>query len=105
MFQEFLLVKEVTKFLKEIQAKNIHIVDWADKICLEFLYLTTNVVFLICWILVDKEVVEQISIFWVLEPWAVQFIVEFLYCHTSCFLCFLSGRVATDKLRETTVRR
>ena len=34
----------------------------------------------------DEEVVEEVAIFWILETWAVQLIVEFLDCHTSCFL-------------------
>jgi hypothetical protein len=88
MLQEFLLVEETAKFLKEIQAKHVHIVDRANKILLELLYLTAYVVLLICRVLVDEEVVKQIAIPRVLETWAIQLIVEFLDCHTSFFLMF-----------------
>ena len=88
MLQEFLLVEEIAEFLKEIQAKHVHIVDRSNNILLELLYLTVDVVFLICRLLVDEEVVEQVTIFWVLETRTVQLIVEFLDCHASCFLMF-----------------
>jgi hypothetical protein len=81
VLQEFLLVKEIAEFLKEIQAKHVHIVDRANKILLELLYLTAYVVLLICRVLVDEEVVKQVAILWVLKTWTVQFVVEFLNGH------------------------
>ena len=88
MLQEFLLVEEIAEFLKEIQAKNVHIVDRTNEICLKLLYLVTDIILLISRVLVDEEVIEQVTIFWVLETWTVQLIVEFLDCHASCFLMF-----------------
>jgi hypothetical protein len=71
VLQEFLLVEEIAEFLKEIQAKHVHIVDRANKILLELLYLTADVVLLICRVLVDEEVVKQVAILCVLETWAI----------------------------------
>ena len=88
VLQEFLLVEEIAEFLKEIQAKNVHIVDRTNEICLKLLNLVTDVILLICRVLVDEEVVEQVTILWVLETRTVQLIVEFLDCHASCFLMF-----------------
>lgn len=43
MTQELFLVEKVTKLLKQIQRKHIHIVDRANEIRLELLYLPTDV--------------------------------------------------------------
>ena len=61
MLQEFLLVEEIAEFLKEIQAKHVHIVDRANKVLFELLYLTADVVLLLCRVLVDEEVIEQVA--------------------------------------------
>lgn len=55
MTQELLLVQEVTKLLKQVQRKHIHIVDGADKIRFKLLYLSADIVFLVCRILVNKK--------------------------------------------------
>ena len=88
MLQEFLLVEEIAEFLKEIQAEHVHIVDGTYQVGLKLLYLATDVILLLCRVLVDEEVIKQVAILWVLKTWAVQFIIEFLDGHTSCFLMF-----------------
>ena len=75
MTQELLLVEKVAKLLKQIQRKYIHIVDRANEIRLELLYLATDVILLLCRILVDEEVIEQVAVLRVLETRAVQFII------------------------------
>lgn len=67
MTQELLLVEKVAKLLKQIQRKHIHIVDRANEIRLELLYLPTDVILLLCRILVDEEVIEQVAVLRVLE--------------------------------------
>ena len=71
MAQELLLVEEIAELIKQIKRKHIHIVDGANEVRLELLYLLTNVILLLCRILVDEEVVEQVSILCVLKTWAV----------------------------------
>ena len=61
MTQELFLVEKFTKLLKQIQRKYIHIVDRANEIRLELLYLPTDVILLLCRILVDEEVIEQVA--------------------------------------------
>ena len=68
MAQKLLLVEKVAKLLKQIQRKHIHVVDRANEIRLELLYLPTDVILLLCRILVDEEVIEQIAVLRVLEP-------------------------------------
>ena len=81
MAQELLLVEEIAELIKQIKRKHIHIVDGANEVRLELLYLLTNVILLLCRVLVDEEVVEQVSILCVLKTWAVQFVIKFLYSH------------------------
>ena len=76
MAQELLLVEEIAELIKQIKRKHIHIVDGANEVRLELLYLLTNVILLLCRILVDEEVVEQVSILCVLKIWGVQFVIK-----------------------------
>ena len=81
MAQELLLVEEIAELIKQIERKHIHIVDGANEIRLELLYLLTNVILFVCRVLVDEEVVEQVAILRILETGTVQFIIKFLYRH------------------------
>ena len=76
MAKELLLVEKVAKLLKQIQRKHIHVVDRANEIRLELLYLPADVVLLLCRILVDEEVVGKVAILRVLETRGVQFIIN-----------------------------
>ena len=91
MTQELLLVEKVAKLLKQIQRKYIHIVDRANEIRLKLLYLATDVILLLCRILVDEEVIEQVAILRVLETRAVQFIIKFFSSyHIDFFMLSIS---------------
>lgn len=104
MAQELLLVEKVAKLLKQIQRKHIHIVDRANEISLELLYLPTDVILLLCRILVDEEVIEQVAVLRVLETRAVQFIIKFFYRHiTLISLCYLFRMAAGGRLPKNMV--
>ena len=104
MTQELFLVEKVTKLLKQIQRKHIHIVDRANEIRLELLYLPTDVILLLCRILVNEEVVEQVAVLRVLETRAVQFIIKLFYRHiTLISLCYLFRMAAGGRLPRTMV--
>ena len=104
MTQELFLVEKFTKLLKQIQRKYIHIVDRANEIRLELLYLPTDVILLLSRILVNEEVVEQVAVLRVLETRAVQFIIKFFYRHiTLISLCYLFRMAAGDRLPRTMV--
>ena len=79
MTQELLLVEKIAELIKQIKRKHIHIVDGANEVRLELLYLLTYVILLVCRVLVDEEVVEQVAILRVLETGTVQFVIKFLY--------------------------
>ena len=79
MTQELLLVEKIAELIKQIKRKHIHIVDGANEIRLELLYLLTYVILLVCRVLVDEEVIEQVAILRVLETGTVQFVIKFLY--------------------------
>ena len=81
MTQELLLVEKIAELIKQIKRKHIHIVDGANEIRLELLYLLTYVILLVCRVLVDEEVIEQVAILRVLETGTVQFVIKFLYRH------------------------
>ena len=81
MTQELLLVEKIAELIKQIERKHIQIVDGANEVRLELLYLLTYVILLVCRLLVDEEVVEQVAVLRVLETRAVQFIIKFLYRH------------------------
>ena len=85
--QELLLVKKIAELIKQIERKHIHIVDGANEVRLELLYLPADVVLLLCRILVDEEVVEQVTILRILETGTVQFVIKFLYRHI--IICFI----------------
>ena len=79
MTQELLLVEKIAEFIKQIKRKHIHMVDGANEVRLELLYLITYVILLLCRVLVDEKVVEQVAILRVLETGTVQFVIRFLY--------------------------
>ena len=87
MTQELLLVKKITEIIKQIKRKHIHIVDGANEIRLELLYLSAYVVLLLCLILLDEEFVEHVTILRILETGTVQFVIKFLYRHI--IICFI----------------
>ena len=81
MTQELLLVEKIAELIKQIERKHIQIVDGANEIRLELLYLPANVILFVCRVLVDEEVVEQVAILRILETGTVQFIIKLLYRH------------------------
>ena len=86
MLQELLLVKELAELVKEIQRQHIDIVNGANEICLELLNLPTDIILLLCWVLIDEEVIEQVTVLRVLETRTVQFIIKLLDSLVSAFL-------------------
>jgi hypothetical protein len=75
MLEKLLLVKEIAELLKEVQSKHIHVVDGADKIRLELLDLSADVIFLLSRVLVNEEVIEQVSVLSILKARAVKLVV------------------------------
>ena len=75
MLEKLLLVKEIAELLKKVQRKHIDVVDGADKIRLELLDLPSDVVLLLGRVLIDEEVIEQVTVLSVLEAGAVELIV------------------------------
>ena len=71
MTQELLLVEKIAELIKQIERKHIQIVDGANEIRLELLYLPANVILFVCRVLVDEEVVEQVAILRILETGTV----------------------------------
>ena len=56
--EKLLSIEVVTELFKQVEREHIHIIRRTDKVLFELLYLLTDILFLLCLILVDEEIIE-----------------------------------------------